>query len=80
MNTSRITAISSLFRVRTPQWLDPELSIGRFLGNMEGKYKCWEAERPAKEAFEQVKPEIKPLSEESSVEVPSSTFILFDIL
>jgi hypothetical protein len=47
---------------------------------MEGKYKCWEAERPAKEAFEQVKPEIKQLFEESSVEVPSSTFILFDIL
>ncbi|GIK00932.1 hypothetical protein Aspvir_004962 [Aspergillus viridinutans] len=79
MNNSKIKAILSLFQIRTLRWPDPELSIGKFLSDMEGKNKCWEAEGPAKEAFERVKPEIKQLFEERSVEVPSSSFILFDI-
>ncbi|RHZ61819.1 uncharacterized protein CDV56_108075 [Aspergillus thermomutatus] len=79
MSTSRIEATLSLLQRHKPRWPDPELSIGKFLGNMKGKYNCWEAQGPAREAFKQVEPEIKALLETSCGPVPSSSFILFDI-
>ncbi|KAF7163932.1 hypothetical protein CNMCM6106_000704 [Aspergillus hiratsukae] len=79
MSTSRIKATLSLLQKQKPRWPDPELSIGKFRGIKKGKYNCWEAEGPAKEAFEEIKPQIKLLLEELCGPVPSSSFILFDI-
>lgn len=79
MSTSRIKATLSLLQKQKPRWPDPELSIGKFRSINKGKYNCWEAEGPAKEAFKEIKPQIKLLLEELCGPVPSSSFILFDI-
>jgi hypothetical protein len=72
---------TAILRFRKPKfgWSDPKKSIGKFRGIKSGKLNCWEAEGPAKELFEQIKPHIKELLESACGPVPSSSFIHFDI-
>lgn len=45
----------------------------------KGKLHCWEAEGPAKQVFEELRPQITSLLEIECGPVPSSSFVLFDI-
>ncbi|CAI7585931.1 unnamed protein product [Penicillium glandicola] len=79
MSSSRLRNTLSLFQKPKPRWPDPERSIGKLRGMKKGKFNCWEAEGPAKDIFEQVKPSITELLESACVPVPSSSFVMFDI-
>lgn len=61
------------------RWPDPELSIGRQHGTVKGKIRCWEARGPAREAFEQVAPEIIKCLNSVLVPPPTNHIIFYDI-
>ncbi|KAK3985830.1 hypothetical protein QBC44DRAFT_150672 [Cladorrhinum sp. PSN332] len=57
-------------------WPDPERSVGRFIKKI-GKVSCWEATGPAREAFNEIAPDIKEYLDRS-VE-PISTWVTWSI-
>ncbi|KAL4885452.1 hypothetical protein BJY04DRAFT_134573 [Aspergillus karnatakaensis] len=80
MSTSRIRTTFALFqKPKRPSWPDPEESIGKFCGTKKGKYNCWIAQGPARDAFDDIRPRIKQLLSSACGPVPSSSFVLFDI-
>ncbi|KAF7626990.1 hypothetical protein AFLA_012932 [Aspergillus flavus NRRL3357] len=79
MRSSRLRTTLSRFQKPKALWPDPERSIGKFLGIKKGNLNIWQAEGPAKEAFESITPHITELLEYSCGPVPSSSFVLFDI-
>jgi hypothetical protein len=79
MVSSSIRTTLSLPQTRKGRWLNPELSVGKHLGVKKRKYHYWEAEGPAREAFEQIKPQITAVLESTCAPVPGSRFISFNI-
>jgi hypothetical protein len=79
MISSSIRTTLSLPQTRKGRWLNPELSVGKYLGVKKRKYHYWEAEGPALEAFERIKPQITAVLESACAPVPGSRFISFNI-
>lgn len=57
-------------------WPDPELSIGRYIGKVNGR-SCWEAKGPARDKFDTIGPQIKEYLE-NSVD-PFSSWVTWSI-
>lgn len=80
MASSRFqNALSLLQKKHKNSWPDPESSVGKFCGTKKGRFKCWKAQGPAHEVFEDMSIEIKELLEKDCGPVPSSCFVHFDI-
>lgn len=59
---------SNLLRHRTGKWENPVESLGPYIGLLSAaRYHCWEAGGKAREAFQQLSPEIKELLEASNI-------------
>ncbi|KAL2827740.1 hypothetical protein BDW59DRAFT_160046 [Aspergillus cavernicola] len=80
MSSSRILTTLALFqKPKKTRWPDPEKSIGEVCGTKKGKYNCWEAQGPAREVFEQIKPQIKELLSTAGSEVRRGELLLINI-
>lgn len=61
-------SFSNLLRHRTGKWDNPVESLGPYIGLLSAaRYQCWEASGKAREAFQQLSPEIKELLEASNI-------------
>lgn len=61
-------SFSNLLRHRTGKWDNPVESLGPYIGLLNAaRYQCWEASGKAREAFQQLSPEIKELLEASNI-------------
>ncbi|CVK97856.1 uncharacterized protein FPRN_10744 [Fusarium proliferatum] len=57
-----------ILRLQDDRWENPEDSIGTFIGYLSGgRYRCWEAAGPARQAFRELSPDIKDFLETSSI-------------
>ncbi|KAF5977730.1 hypothetical protein FCOIX_6327 [Fusarium coicis] len=57
-----------ILRLQDDKWDNPEDSIGTFIGYLRGgRYSCWEAAGPARQAFKELSPDIKDFLETSSI-------------
>ncbi|KAF5643226.1 hypothetical protein F52700_2942 [Fusarium sp. NRRL 52700] len=57
-----------ILRLQDDKWNNPEDSIGTFIGYLRGgRYRCWEAAGPARQAFRELSPDIKDFLETSSI-------------
>lgn len=57
-----------ILRLQDDKWSNPEDSIGTFIGYLRGgRYRCWEAAGPARQAFRELSPDIKDFLETSSI-------------
>ncbi|PNP81310.1 hypothetical protein FNYG_05342 [Fusarium nygamai] len=57
-----------ILRLQDDKWDNPEDSIGTFIGYLRGgRYSCWEAAGPARQAFRELSPDIKEFLETSSI-------------
>ncbi|CVL07333.1 uncharacterized protein FMAN_15397 [Fusarium mangiferae] len=59
---------SKILGLQADRWNNPEDSIGPFVGYLhDGRYRCWEATGPARQAFRQLSPDVKDCLETSSI-------------
>lgn len=57
-----------ILRLQDDKWNNPEESIGTFIGYLRGgRYRCWEAAGPARQAFRELSSDIKDFLETSSI-------------
>ncbi|KAF5646682.1 uncharacterized protein FTJAE_1972 [Fusarium tjaetaba] len=60
--------LPNILRLKEGKWDNPEDSIGTFIGYLRGgRYSCWEAAGPARQAFRELSPDIKDFLETSSI-------------
>ncbi|KAF5599216.1 hypothetical protein FPANT_3604 [Fusarium pseudoanthophilum] len=60
--------LPNILRLKEDKWDNPEDSIGTFIGYLRGgRYSCWEAAGPARQAFRELSPDIKDFLETSSI-------------
>ncbi|KAF5567978.1 hypothetical protein FNAPI_382 [Fusarium napiforme] len=60
--------LPNILRLKEDKWNNPEDSIGTFIGYLrDGRYSCWEAAGPARQAFRELSPDIKDFLETSSI-------------
>ena len=73
-SASKLGSLLESFRKKQCAWPDPEASTDRYLQNM-GRYRCWEAKGPAREAFNLLAVDIKDHLEQWSEPLFHSTVI-----
>ncbi|KAF5676876.1 hypothetical protein FDENT_9390 [Fusarium denticulatum] len=67
-----------ILRLQDNKWNNPEDSIGTFIGYLRGgRYRCWEATGPARQAFRELSPDIKDFLETSGI--PPSDIVSWSI-
>ncbi|KAG9499206.1 hypothetical protein J7337_010025 [Fusarium musae] len=67
-----------ILRLQDDKWNNPEDSIGTFIGYLRGgRYRCWEAAGPARQAFRELSPDIKDFLETSGI--PPSDVVSWSI-
>jgi Zinc finger, C2H2 type len=79
MNSQPTTSLLQRFRRNKTCWPNPELSISIYIGPIQGKYNCWKAVGPAREAFEALAPKIKLHLNQDIDEITGSGWVTWSI-